>query len=172
MSADPNIEIRKAMVSDIPDIMRVYEHARNFMIENGNPNQWGKDYPPQTIVAQDVESGRLNVMLSEGKVHGVFAFIIGADPSYATVQGGKWISDSPYGTLHRVASDGVIHGVLARALEYCITQINHVRIDTHSDNIPMRKAIEKSGFKRIGIVTVRNSPRIAYELVVGDSDNA
>ncbi|HAL18907.1 MAG TPA: N-acetyltransferase [Spirochaetaceae bacterium] len=170
MNADSNIEIRKAMESDIPDIMRIYEHARKFMAENGNPNQWGKDYPPQALIVQDVESGRLNAMLSQGKIHAVFAFIIGADPSYETVEGGEWISDSPYGTMHRIASDGVIRGVLAKALEHCVSRINHIRIDTHSDSIPMQKAIEKCGFKRIGVVTVRNSHRIAYELVVGGSE--
>ena len=39
------MEIRKASVQDLGQIMQVYDKARKFMRENGNAEQWGEDYP-------------------------------------------------------------------------------------------------------------------------------
>lgn len=39
----------------------------------------------------------------------------------------------------------------------------NVRVDTHANNTTMQRLIEKSGFKKCGIIHVRDgSPRIAY----------
>ena len=37
------MEIRKASVQDLGQIMQVYDKARKFMGENGNAEQWGED---------------------------------------------------------------------------------------------------------------------------------
>ena len=77
------------------------------------------------------------------------------------------MSDDIYGTIHRVAGDGRIHGVLAMAVQFCEQSINHLRIDTHNDNKIMQHVIEKNGFKRCGIIHVNDgSERIAYENLV------
>lgn len=48
--------IRKSTVEDYERIMEIYAHARAFMAENGNPNQWGpRCWPPGELVRQDVE---------------------------------------------------------------------------------------------------------------------
>ena len=33
-------EILKAQICDLEEILVIYERARRFMAENGNPNQW------------------------------------------------------------------------------------------------------------------------------------
>ena len=74
------------------------------------------------------------------------------------------MSDDLYGTIHRVAGDGNVHGVLAMAVQFCEQNIKHLRIDTHNDNKIMQHVIEKNGFKRCGIIHVKDgSERIAYE---------
>jgi RimJ/RimL family protein N-acetyltransferase len=94
----------------------------------------------------------------------VFAFIIGEDPTYQKIEG-TWLNDRPYGTIHRLASAGITTGVFQQCLDYCLTQINDIRVDTHADNTPMRKSIERAGFKRCGIIYVADgTPRIAYQL--------
>ena len=48
--------IRKSTVEDLERIMEIYAHARQFMAETGNPNQWGPTcWPPREVVRQDVE---------------------------------------------------------------------------------------------------------------------
>lgn len=42
------MEIRKASVQDLGQIMQVYDKARKFMGENGNAEQWVKITPQQT----------------------------------------------------------------------------------------------------------------------------
>ena len=47
-----------------------------------------------------------------------------------------------------------------------------VRIDTHADNAPMRRAVEKFGFIPCGDITLTEgpeagAPRIAFEKVLG-----
>lgn len=37
--------IRLAESGDLPLILNIYEYARGFMAENGNPSQWGKITP-------------------------------------------------------------------------------------------------------------------------------
>ena len=157
--------IRKANEDDISYIMDIYASARSFMKENGNPNQWGDNYPSEGIIMNDIGAGNSYVIVKDGVIHGVFSFIIGEDKTYNKISDGKWLSCAPYGTIHRIASDGIIHGLVYKVVEFCKTKIGHLRIDTHSDNIIMQKAIKKCGFVYVGIISVRNAPRMAFELV-------
>lgn len=156
--------IRTATMADLPEILKIYEYARNFMAKTGNPTQWGNYFPPRDLLEEDIPLGRLFVYEGNGKLCGVFAFIIGDDPTYSIIEQGQWLSDTPYGTLHRVASDGSEHGFLGKCLEFCEQKISHIRIDTHENNVVMQKAIAKNGFTKCGIIyTDDGSPRIAFE---------
>lgn len=48
------MEIRKASVQDLGQIMQVYDKARKFMRENGNAEQWGEDYPSAELIEHDI----------------------------------------------------------------------------------------------------------------------
>ena len=105
-----SIKIRRAAADDLPGILEIYECARRFMRENGNPNQWDTHYPPQEVVEEDMEAGNLYAAEDETGLHGVFALIAGTDPTYLEIREGTWLSDTPYAAIHRVASDGSVHG--------------------------------------------------------------
>lgn len=155
--------IRLATRADMTDILEIYAQARRFMAENGNPTQWGQHHPARQILEEDIRLGRLYAVEDEGRVCGVFMFQIGADPTYTHIEG-SWRSNSPYGVIHRIA--GVGGGVFAAAMEYCSTQIDHLRIDTHADNKPMQYVVEKAGFSKRGIIYVEDgTPRIAYDRI-------
>ena len=156
--------IRKAQTGDLSRMMEIYQIARQFMDETGNPTQWGKNYPPEELIREELADGRMYVIEEDGEVHAVFYFFIGPDETYQVIQDGAWLSDAPYGTIHQVASDGKVRGVLHQAVEFASSMIPHLRIDTHQDNYVMQKAIEKEGFRRCGIIYTReNSERIVYE---------
>mgnify|MGYP002933455973 FL=1 len=57
-------------------------------------------------IAAHIAARELYVLREEGAIHGVFAFILGEDPTYRVIEQGAWLSDAPYGTIHAVASDG------------------------------------------------------------------
>ena len=156
--------IRLATTADLDAILGVYAHARAFMAEHGNPTQWGTTYPAVEIVEEDIRLDRLYVDEHDGAVCGVFMFDIGDDPTYGYIEDGKWNDPSPYGVIHRVASNGAVPGTLRRCLDFCRDKISHLRIDTHADNAPMQHLLDKMGFTRCGIVYMEDgSPRIAYE---------
>ena len=157
--------IRKATPADLPAVEAVYALARTFMAKNGNPTQWGTTYPATELLEEDIRLGRLFVDTAEDRVCGVFMFTVGEDdPTYAYIEDGAWLDNSPYGVIHRIAADGTVPGVLGRALSFCRECCSHLRIDTHADNHIMQSRLAKQGFARCGTIYVEDgSPRIAYE---------
>ena len=159
-----NKNIRLAVQTDLDQIEQIYVHARRFMAENGNPTQWRNGYPQRQLLEEDIRAGKLYVAQQDNELYGVFVFVIGEDPTYAYIEDGAWISDLPYGAIHRIASRG--SGLFPEAMEFCRSLCSHIRIDTHENNKPMQHLVEKHGFTRCGIIyTDDGSPRIAYELL-------
>ena len=158
--------IRRAQQADFSRICEIYAIARAFMARTGNAAQWGDSFPPEELLREDIRLGRLYVVEEEGTVHGAFAFLLGEDPTYQVIEGGAWKSNAPYGTLHRVASDGAVHGLFGQMVDYAWSVIPHLRIDTHENNAVMRHLVEKHGFQRCGVIyTDDGTPRIAFERI-------
>ena len=100
----------------------------------------------------------------DGRVVATFAFLPGPDECYDVIEDGQWRSDTPYAVLHRVASDGTVHGIAAAMFAFAKERANHLRIDTHQDNLPMQGASIKAGFERAGVVYVSDgTPRVAFD---------
>lgn len=158
------MEICKASLEQLEEIKAVYARAREFMAETGNPNQWGKEYPPEEIIRADIASEQLHVVMEDGKVVGVFFFTFTPDPEYERIDDGAWLNDLPHGVIHRVASSGAVKGVFSAILSFCKAQIGNIRMDTHPDNKVMQHVLTKNGFKYCGIVYVRvDRRRMAYQ---------
>ncbi len=158
------LEIRKATIDDLGRLMEIYRSAQDYMVRSGNPNQWGYSYPDSDIIRSDIEKGVCNVISDSGVIHGVFALFTGVDPTYLRIDGGSWLNDEPYVTIHRIAGDGKVHGIFKCAVDYCKSISSNVRIDTHKDNKTMQNLIVRSGFVKCGIIYVRDmSPRLAFQ---------
>ncbi len=156
--------IRKTTAADFAQIQKLYAHAREQMRQAGNPSQWGGDRPSEIVLKEDIRKGQSYVIEENGLQCGVFSFIIGEDPTYQVIRQGQWLNDAPYGTIHRIAANGLNSGVFRRCLSFCMSQISNIRIDTHEDNLIMRHLLEKYGFERCGVIYVEDgSPRIAYQ---------
>lgn len=159
------MHIRKARMDDLNLIMDIYRTAQDFMIESGNPNQWGHFYPSEELVKEDIDNAISYLICGDDNdPHGVFVLIVGLEPTYQHIENGSWLNDDDYVTLHRIASDGKVHGIFQSAIDYCKSISDNIRIDTHSNNVIMQKQIEKNGFEKCGTIYVREgSPRIAYQ---------
>lgn len=156
-------KIRPAQPADLEQILKIYEYARRFMAENGNPTQWHSGYPKRELLELDISLGRLYAVTRDGGICGAFVFFVGDDPTYSYIEG-SWRSDAPYGVIHRIA--GIGGGIFTAALAFCRGRISHLRIDTHHDNKPMQHVVEKAGFSRRGTIYVEDgSARIAYDLI-------
>ena len=156
--------IRKAVAEDLPCLMQIYEDARAFMRENGNPNQWGDYYPSQSLIESDINSGNCHVCMSGDEIVGVFYYKEGIDPTYVKIYDGEWLNDKPYGVIHRIAVKKHSRGVASCCFDYCFSLCQNIKIDTHRDNLPMQRSLAKNGFVRCGIIYLDNKDeRIAYQ---------
>ncbi len=153
---------------ELDRIMEIYAHARAVMAASGNSTQWGDSFPSRELIEEDILSNRLFVYMVNGRMEAVFAFILGDDPTYAEIEDGEWLSNGPYGTLHRLASAGLRPGVAGEVIDWCLERWEGLRADTHADNKIMQHVLEKKGFARCGIIHVANgTPRIAYQKMAG-----
>lgn len=158
------MQIRLATNADLPTLLTIYETARRFMAENGNPTQWPQGYIAADLLEQDIARRELYVCEDNDGLQGVFLFADGPDPTYAEIREGQWPSDVPYNVIHRVASAGRVHGLLAQIIQWASSRAAVLRMDTHADNAPMQHLLTKLGFVRCGIITVEDgTPRIAYQ---------
>ena len=158
------MHIRKAEKDDLDAIMNIYSIAQDFMIKNGNPNQWGHSYPSCELIKEDIDNGVCHVICEDDTPHGVFALFNGDEPTYEYIENGKWLNDDAYVTIHRIASDGKANGIFKSAIDYCKDLSDNIRIDTHNSNLIMQKLIEKNGFVKCGRIYVADgTPRIAYQ---------
>lgn len=162
--------IRPTTYADLDALMAIFTHARAQMAADGNPTQWGDDYPTREQLKNDIQRGVSYVMEHEGVPCATFVFIIGADPTYQYIEDGQWLDKMlPYGTIHRIASNGQLRCIFRTVLDWCSVQCPNIRIDTHQANKRMIHLIEQAQFTRCGIIYTRNgSPRIAYQRVTGE----
>ena len=65
----------------------------------------------QQLVEKDIVEKNCYICEEQGKVVGVFSFIVGEDPTYQKIEHGAWHSAETYGTIHRLASDGQAKGI-------------------------------------------------------------
>ena len=159
-----NYSIRPATIADLPRILEIYEDARSFMRRTGNPNQWGKTHPAEEILRSDIPKGQLYVCSENSEIIGVFAYIRGTDPTYVRIYEGQWRNDEPYGTIHRIAVTAPGKSVASFCFDWARAQCPNLRIDTHRDNLPMQRALQKNGFTRCGIIYLANGDeRIAFQ---------
>lgn len=157
--------IRPTELKDLPLVMGIYEYARSFMRANGNATQWVNGYPSEELIRQEIEDNHSFVCIGEqGEIAGTFCFILGDDPTYRQIYEGAWLNDAPYGVIHRMATNGKRKGVADACFDWCMEKSDNIRVDTHKDNLVMQHILEKRGFRRCGIIYVRDgTERIAYQ---------
>lgn len=159
--------IRKALIEDLDKLNEIYEKAREYMEETGNPDQWGKTYPESSVIEEDIADG---ILYTDEEVN--FAFVLmGKEEAYDTIYNGSWLNASPYLTLHRVASNGRVKRVFEKIFVFACEKmkeagLSDIRIDTHEKNITMQRAVERVGFKKCGLIHIREGERIAYHFTL------
>lgn len=165
------MHIRPTRPEDFAQLLAIYEHARAFMAETGNPLQWGPTHwPPEDLLREDIEVGRSFVCVDDADtVLGTFCYIFGEDidQTYAVIENGAWSSDAAYGVVHRLAAAGGTKGVGSFCLNWAVDRSGYLRVDTHPDNRVMQNLLTKLGFAKTGIIHVveDNYPRYAYDKV-------
>ncbi len=162
------MRIRLATERDLDAVMAIYDAARAYMTEQGNPTQWAGGYPSRELVSTDIARGCCHVVEDGDDLAGVFYFAVEDDPTYRRIFEGKWQNDAPYAVIHRIAVAKHGCGVARLCFDYAFEKHPSIRIDTHRDNLPMQKALAKNGFVYCGVIYLENGEeRIAYQKVGG-----
>ncbi len=155
--------IRPATAADICAASEIYDSARAFMRNAGNPDQWNSAYPSRADVEEGLSDGTSFVCEDDGEIVASFYFRIGDDPTYENIDG-KWQNGNPYAVIHRIAVKHRGRGIADFCFRECCKIFPNIKIDTHKDNIPMQKCLEKNGFVYCGIIKTWNGePRLAYQ---------
>ena len=162
--------IRQATSADIPALRPVFEAAKGIMRADGNHDQWSAPgFPDDSLLLRDIARGGgfviESVIPSEAKesIVAYFALLPSPEPTYDVIDG-AWLTDEPYGVIHRMASYPDAHGIFSAVIDYASARYAHLRIDTHRDNRIMQHLIEKHGFTYCGIIWLEDgTERLAYE---------
>lgn len=156
--------IRSSILSDIPRLQEVFAVARQFMRATGNPNQWAESYPSVDQLTADIERGDSFVCIHDGRIVATFVLRGGIDPTYAIIYDGAWKNENPYATIHRIASTGEVKGIFDVVMNFALRTYGTIRIDTHRDNVVMRRLVERKGFEYCGIIHCWNGDeRLAFQ---------
>ena len=165
---------------NIPALRPVFEAAKGIMRADGNHDQWSAPgFPDDSILLRDIARGGgfviestvmpgLTGHLAAPRIVAYFALLPSPEPTYDVIDG-AWLTDEPYGVIHRMASYPEAHGIFSTIIDYATSRFAHLRIDTHRDNRIMRHLIEKYGFTYCGIIWLEDgTERLAYERLTAD----
>jgi len=167
---DEKMNLRKATFEDIPAMMEIFYQSQASLKALG-VDQWQNNYPNIDVVRKDVENATAYVLTIDDRVIATATIIFNHEPTYDRIFEGEWLSQCEFVVVHRVAVDssykmmGVASYIL-KEVEKIATKANipSIKIDTHKDNFPMRKTIEKNGFTYCGrIILLDGNSRVAYE---------
>lgn len=172
-------EFRKAYMSEVAELMRIADAGKR-LLKSRNIDQWQKgNYPSKELFENDINAGISYVMTDDNHIVGICALTCADDPMYAVIEG-AWLT--PEGTRYAVAHRGALapeyqgQGLTRKWFELIADEARRLgavslRIDTHEENIAMRRTFTGAGFKQCGIVYLCGDygdagPRIAYEMLL------
>ncbi|MBR2747791.1 MAG: N-acetyltransferase [Bacteroidales bacterium] len=162
--------IRPATEADLPAVLPVFEAAKAIMRADGNHDQWGAPgFPGDALLLRDIARGGGFVISSEAEgeveksIVAYFALLPSPEPTYDVIDG-AWLTDGPYGVIHRIASYPEVHGIFSAVIDFAAARYPHLRIDTHRDNRIMQHLIDMAGFTYCGVIWLEDgTERLAYE---------
>ena len=167
------MKFRKSLKSDINKIMNIINQAQEYFKEN-NIDQWQNNYPNPEIINADIDNGYSYVVINDNDIVATAAVSFDSENTYNKIYDGEWLSNGEYAVIHRIAVKsnkkgyGISSLIIRNVEELCLKKsVYSIKIDTHKDNISMKKLLEKNGFKYCGIIYLEaGSERIAFEKVI------
>lgn len=182
------MNFRKSTFNDVDRILEIIEKAKIELKKLGL-DQWQNGYPNREVIENDVKN-RISYVLEEisekddksknqssKKIIGTIVLSPEKEAPYSKIEG-KWITNDDYIAIHRLAVDSEIKnkGIATKILEFseeeCIkNKILSIKTDTHENNEPMKRFLEKNGFSYCGVIYLDKEPdvgekRIAYEKII------
>lgn len=165
--------IRRAKISEIPDILTICKACAAHMISNGI-YQWNEHYPSAAPFEEDIERNELFVLEVDEKVIGTVVISTLMDDEYMPI---KWLTQNSNNVyIHRLSvgpkfqGKGYARKLMDFAENYAQTKnFVSIRLDTFSQNKRNQKFYEARGYERLGDIYLPKQsehPFHCYELVL------
>lgn len=164
------MEFRKAVETDIDDIMNIIKQAQAYFKEQGI-DQWQNNYPNPETIGNDIANKRSYILLKDNNIVATAAVSFDGEKTYDSIYEGEWITNSQYAVIHRIAVDNTYKGlglsskIIKNVEELCLSKgVHSIKIDTHEENISMQKLLKKNKFQYCGVIYLEDgNKRIAFE---------
>ncbi|WP_421802037.1 GNAT family N-acetyltransferase [Flagellimonas sp.] len=165
--------IRRAKISEIPDILTITRACAKKMEENGI-FQWNEHYPSKEAFIKDIEREELFVIEENSTVQGTIVISTLMDDEYKPI---TWLTPNGNSTyIHRlsvhpnVQRKGFAQQMMGFAEAYSKENgFVSVRLDTFSQNKRNQRFYEKRGYQKLGDIFFpkqSDHPFHCYELVL------
>ncbi|MBO0993427.1 GNAT family N-acetyltransferase [Bacillus sp. SD088] len=167
------MEFRKTTIEDINQIMSIFKQAKQYFKDN-HIDQWQNNYPNIQTIKDDMQNEYSYVLLKDGTPVATAAISFDGEKTYKEIYNGKWLSHGEYAVIHRLAVDqqhkglGISSEIMKIIEKMCVERgINNIKIDTHEQNLPMQKLLQKNDFTYCGVIFLEDgNKRIAFEKII------
>ena len=164
------MEIKLSQKTDLNAIMHIIHQAQAYFKEIG-VDQWQNQYPNEAAILNDIALNESYLVYLEGRVAGTFVLSFRNEVTYDQIYEGEWLSTQACAVIHRIALDNQFKGkglttqIILEIEKKCLLKnIYSIKIDTHEDNVSMRKMLVKNGFVYCGVIFLLDgNKRVAYE---------
>lgn len=164
------MEFRKAVITDISDIMKIIRQAQAYFKEAGI-NQWQNNYPNVETISNDIDNNNSYILLKDSNIVATAAVSFDGEKTYDLIYDGEWISNNEYAVIHRIAVAnnykglGLSSEIIKNVEKLCLNKgVDSIKVDTHEENLSMQSLLKKNKFQYCGIIYLEDgSKRIAFE---------
>ena len=159
------MKIRKAEITDLDNIMSMYQSCINGMIKNGI-DQWDSTYPNSQVIVNDINNNTYYIIEQENIIGGL-TIDKNQDPTYLDI---KWEDqENKFLSVHRLAVKEKYWGkgigkklmLFAESL-VIINKLRSIRLDTYSGNPYAMLFYKKLGYKELGSINLKPNKNEYY----------
>ena len=151
--------IRKAINTDLENIMKMYKSCVAGMIKSGI-DQWDDTYPDTETISQDLENQTYYVTEEKGEIIGGINIDQNQDPTYLDI---NWKDASnQFLVVHRLAvkeenwGDKVGKALMIFAEETILEDgLKSIRLDTYSGNPKAMEFYRRLGYSELGTIDLK-----------------
>jgi GNAT superfamily N-acetyltransferase len=155
-------------------ILRQIDGCRKQMAAHGS-GQWQGKEPSLATIEEDIFHQRYYVLFEDHQPCGGAA-LMNHEPGYDHLLEGQWLNQDPYMVIHRFFIAPSFQGqhlskILLNQLEQRVKQqqINNIRLDTHTLNLPMRGLLNRQHYQAVGQAWLPQAgERLVYHKVLGE----
>ena len=159
------MKIRKAEITDLDNIMSMYQSCINGMIKNGI-DQWDSTYPNSQVIVNDINNNTYYIIEQENIIGGI-TIDKNQDPTYLDI---KWEDqENKFLSVHRLAvkenywGQGIGKKLMLFAEKLVvINKLRSIRLDTYSGNPYAMLFYKKLGYKELGSINLKPNKNEYY----------